>query len=414
MAGIENSLAMLSKMGIDLDQEKDNNLSIALGGITYGVSPLQMAAAYGTLANGGVYTKPWCISRIEDSQGKVIYQNELVQNIAMKETTAYLVTDMLRTVTTSGTGTRAQLSNRDVASKTGTVQLPDLDYFRGLNGNRDAWFAAFSPEMVGIVWMGYDHDKDENGKIQYLRQIYGGKYPALIWKYVIGGASANLPESRFSRPAGIVSVTVDSRTGLLPTANTSSTVTELFDKDNVPTSSAEEVFSAVICTQSHLLANEYCPETETIYRIPEPDENNHTAASSLPEDYCTTHVWENPPDLPDIYNPGSTETPGGSSNNEQTSPPSGSQTLAAPTSVSASKRNNTNVYVSWQNSNSGNLKYEVEYWSDGSSRHTITTYFTDLTVSSLTPGQNYSFRVRALTDSEDAYSPWSDSYSVSL
>ena len=414
MAGIENSLAMLSKMGIDLDQEKDNNLSIALGGITYGVSPLQMAAAYGTLANGGVYTKPWCISRIEDSQGKVIYQNELVQNIAMKETTAYLVTDMLRTVTTSGTGTRAQLSNRDVASKTGTVQLPELDYFRGLNGNRDAWFAAFSPEMVGIVWMGYDHDKDENGKIQYLRQIYGGKYPALIWKYVIGGASANLPESRFSRPAGIVSVTVDSRTGLLPTANTSSTVTELFDKDNVPTSSAEEVFSAVICTQSHLLANEYCPETETIYRIPEPDENNHTAASSLPEDYCTTHVWENPPDLPDIYNPGSTETPGGSSNNEQTSPPSGSQTLAAPTSVSASKRNNTNVYVSWQNSNSGNLKYEVEYWSDGSSRHTITTYFTDLTVSNLTPGQNYSFRVRALTDSEDAYSPWSDSYSVSL
>ena len=94
--------------------------------------------------------------------------------------------------------------------------------------------------------------------------------------------------------------------------------------------------------------------------------------------------------------------------------PSGSQTLAAPTSVSASKRNNTNVYVSWQNSNSGNLKYEVEYWSDGSSRHTITTYFTDLTVSNLTPGQNYSFRVRALTDSEDAYSPWSDSYSVSL
>ncbi len=123
MAGIENSLAMLSKMGIDLDQEKDNNLSIALGGITYGVSPLQMAAAYGTLANGGVYTKPWCISRIEDSQGKVIYQNELVQNIAMKETTAYLVTDMLRTVTTSGTGTRAQLSNRDVASKTGTSWL---------------------------------------------------------------------------------------------------------------------------------------------------------------------------------------------------------------------------------------------------------------------------------------------------
>ncbi len=421
LATIPNSLAMLAKMGIELDPEKDNNLSIALGGITYGVSPLQMAAAYGTLANGGVYTQPWCITRIEDSQNKVIYENELAQTIAMKETTAYLVTDMLRTVTTSGTGTRAQLPNRDVASKTGTVQLPDLSYFKGLNGNRDAWFAAYSPEMVGVVWMGYDNDKDANGKVQYLRQIYGGKYPALIWKYVIGGASTDMPESRFKRPAGIVSVTVDAKTGMLPSEHTTQTVTELFDKDNVPTSSAETVYSALVCSETNLLASEFCPETETLYKIPEPDESNNTSSSTLPTEYCTVHTM--PPDLIDIYNPEeNNNTPdvnigngdNNSNSNIETPPSSSNQTLTAPSNVSASKRNNTNAYVSWTNSNSGNVKYQVEYWTEGGKHQTITTYFTDLTVSNLSADQTYNFRVRALTDAEDAYSPWSGTCTVSL
>ena len=421
LATIPNSLAMLAKMGIELDPEKDNNLSIALGGITYGVSPLQMAAAYGTLANGGVYTQPWCITRIEDSQNKVIYENELAQTIAMKETTAYLVTDMLRTVTTSGTGTRAQLPNRDVASKTGTVQLPDLSYFKGLNGNRDAWFAAYSPEMVGVVWMGYDNDKDANGKVQYLRQIYGGKYPALIWKYVIGGASTDLPESRFKRPAGIVSVTVDAKTGMLPSEHTTQTVTELFDKDNVPTSSAETVYSALVCSETNLLASEFCPETKTLYKIPEPDESNNTSSSTLPTEYCTVHTM--PPDLIDIYNPEeNNNTPdvnigngdNNSNSNIETPPSSSNQTLTAPSNVSASKRNNTNAYVSWTNSNSGNVKYQVEYWTEGGKHQTITTYFTDLTVSNLSANQTYNFRVRALTDAEDAYSPWSGTCTVSL
>lgn len=407
LATVPASLQMLSHMGIEL-AEQDNNLSIALGGLTYGVSPLQMAAAYGTLANSGVYTEPWCISRIEDTAGNVIYESELNQNVAMKETTAYLVTDMLRTVTTSGTGTRAQLPNRDVASKTGTVQLPDLDYFKGLNGNRDAWFAAFTPEMVGVVWMGYDQDKDENGKVQYLRQIYGGKYPALLWKYVIGGASQDLPGSRFTRPAGIVSLTVDAYTGMLPSENTTKTVTELFDKDNVPTTSGEAATSYVLCTATNLLATEYCPETKTIYRLKEPDENNKVGggASAVPTAYCTTHKA---PEVTDIPNVDPNPDPGGNEDN-----PSGSQTLAAPTEVTATKRTNTAAYVTWSNSNAGSLKYQVEYWEGENSPHSITTYFTDLTVSNLTSGGTYNFRVRAVTDAEDAYSPWSDAITLSL
>lgn len=404
MATVPASLNMLGKMGINLS-DQDNNLSIALGGLTYGVSPMQMAAAYGTLANSGIYTEPWCISRIEDTEGNVIYESELNQNVAMKETTAYLVTDMLKTVTTAGTGTRAQLPNRDVASKTGTVQLPDLSHFKGLKGNRDAWFAAFSPEMVGVVWMGYDNDKDEDGTVQYLRQIYGGKYPAQIWKYVIGGASDDLPGSRFQKPAGIVSVTVDALTGLLPDDNTTQTVTEIFDKDNVPTESGNQVTSATLCVATNQIATAYCPETKIVYRMKEPDESNHVSgATELPTNYCPTHQGQ-ATDIPDIG--GDIETPG-------TDNPDATLTLLPPHDVMAGKHTDSSIYVSWKNDNAGSLKYQVEYWEGSNPSNTITTYFTDLTVNDLTPGSNYNFRIRAITDAEDAYSPWSNVISITL
>lgn len=412
MATVDASLQMLSKLGIDLDKEHDNNLSIALGGITYGVSPLQMAAAYGALANSGVYTEPWCISRIEDSDGQVIYESELNQTVAMKETTAYLVTDMLKTVTTSGTGSRAQLPNRDVASKTGTVQLPDLSYFKGLNGNRDAWFAAFTPEMVGVVWMGYDHDQDDNGKVQYLRQIYGGKYPALIWRYVIGGASSGLPESRFKQPAGIVSLTVDKMTGLLPSDSTTETVTELFDKDNIPTTSGEAVTAYTLCAETNLLATDNCAETKTIYRMAEPDPSNTIggAYAFVPTAYCTKHQATATPDItddPTADSPTDNKPVGGETANTDGS-------LYAPTGFTAAKRSDSTVYVNWTDDNTGNVKYQVEYWQGSDSPSRIITYFYDLTVNNLTAGGTYNFRVRATTDAEDSFSNWSNTVTVTL
>lgn len=408
MATVPASLQMLAKMGIELS-DRDNNLSIGLGGLTYGVSPLQMAAAYGTLANDGIYTEPWCISRIEDSDGNVIYESSLSQTIAMKETTAYLVTDMLKSVTAAGTGTRAQLSNRDVASKTGTVQLPDLPHFKGLNGNRDAWFAAFTPEMVGIVWMGYDNDKDEDGTVQYLRQIYGGKYPAQIWKHVIGGASKDLPGSRFSKPSGIVSLTVDKYTGMLPSDTTTETVTEIFDKDNVPTAPGDHVQSANICEATKLLASDLCPETRMIYRMTEPVESNKVSGNTpLPTTVCPVH---GAPEVTDIEHiDGDTENNNRTDDNDISNIPTG--TLAVPTDIMLDSRTASAVYISWVNNNSGSLKYQVEYWADDTTSSTITTYFTDLTVSNLRPATTYHFRIRAVTDAEDNASPWSSSYSI--
>lgn len=417
MATVDASLQMLSKLGIDLDKAHDSNLSIGLGGLTYGVSPLQMAGAYGALANSGIYTEPWCISRIETTDGNVIYESELNQNVAMKETTAYLVTDMLKTVTTSGTGSRAQLPNRTVASKTGTVQLPDLSYFKGKNGNRDAWFAAFTPEMVGVVWMGYDHDQDENGTVQYLRQIYGGKYPALIWKYVIGGASSDLPASTFKQPAGIVSLTVDKMTGMLPSDATVETVTELFDKDNVPTASGEAVTSYTLCTETNLLATNYCAETRTIYRMAEPDPTNVVGGgqSVTPTAYCTKHQGTQAPNTPNSpYIGGDDNHPDQSQTGLPPTGTTGTTALGTPTGFTASQRTATSVYVNWTDNNDNSTKYQVEYWQGSNSPSQITTYFYDLTIDNLTAGETYSFRVRAVTDAEDSYSGWSDTVSVTL
>ena len=479
MIGTDASIEMAEKLGIQLDEERDANLAMALGGLTYGVSPLDMAAAYAAFGNGGVYTSPHAINRIEDAQGKVIYESELVQTQVMKETTAYLVTNMLETVTKSGTGTAAQLS-RPVASKTGTVQLPDLDEFRGLKGNKDAWFAAYTPEMVGVVWMGYDQDFAEDGTPQYLRQIYGGRYPAGIWKEVVGGATEDLPVKAFERPDGIVSVQIDSKSGLRPSSNTPSQFikTELFDADNVPKETSTIWKTVQICPESGDIATEFCPNPKTSYRFTPPKESNKVTGAGSDSEWiyssktCTIHnqqtsdtvpvqICTDPrhdgelvlanvagsgstggcpsdmvvtkrlslDDIPDKYcnlsdhlitNKDGTTSSGG--NNEQkpddnnntgsTENPSSGNQLSAPTGLNAAV-NGTSISLSWSDSNSGTILYEVQYSGGGNSK-TVTTYFKDITIASLGAG-TYTFRVRAVDDNNHAStSSWSAAASATV
>ena len=155
--------ALIRKNWVTRQDKNDKNLSLALGGLTHGVSPLNLAAAYSAFANQGVYIEPHVITKIVDQNGNTIVDVTPKKTIAMKEQTAYLMTDMLKTVVNAGTGTRAKM-NRPVAGKTGTTQLPDKPIFNNVRGssNKDAWFADI-PELVGVVWMGYDEDVDDNG-----------------------------------------------------------------------------------------------------------------------------------------------------------------------------------------------------------------------------------------------------------
>lgn len=157
--GVSTGVKFASKLGIDLDKN-DRNLAIALGGLTKGVTPVQMARAYGAFANGGQLQDAHAVLKITDASGKTVYSFKAPgDNQVIKPMTAYYVTELMKGVVSGGTGTKAQIGGRTVAGKTGTTQLG----LKGASssGNRDVWFVGYTPEYTAAVWMGYDKtDKD--------------------------------------------------------------------------------------------------------------------------------------------------------------------------------------------------------------------------------------------------------------
>ncbi|MGI5902154.1 MAG: transglycosylase domain-containing protein [Desulfitobacteriia bacterium] len=211
--------------------EADRVLPLALG--TFQISPLEMATAYSSFANGGYKVEPHSVTKVEGPNGKVIFEHKPTRKRIMKETTAYLMNDLLRTVVTSGTGTRARIGNWYICGKTGTTSLDPKKYGQR-TGNPDAWFAGYSPKYVGVVWMGYDKDEDLR---HYLYKVYGSSYPTTIWKKVMTAAHEGLPvQSSIKMPPGIVRVTIDKKSGLLPSSLTPDKfiITEIAAADSVP------------------------------------------------------------------------------------------------------------------------------------------------------------------------------------
>ena len=144
--GIDKPIYYAQEMGISsfvLDgPQNDRNLSTALGGLTKGVTPLELTSAYGTFANKGVHVDPVAVTKVLDRNGKVLEQAEPKQRSVISEQSAAELTDMLEGVIQKGTGTRAKIG-RPAAGKTGTTS----DY-------HDAWFVGYTPDLVAGVWIG--------------------------------------------------------------------------------------------------------------------------------------------------------------------------------------------------------------------------------------------------------------------
>lgn len=190
--GPSNVIANAKKLGIttlveDGSPNDDNLASAALGGLTKGVTPLEMAAAYGAFANKGVYIKPTAIVKILDRNGNVLEDNssDVQKTQVMSEKTAYEMTSMLEGVITRGTGTAASIG-RPAAGKTGTT-----------DDNHDAWFIGYTPDIVTAVWVG-----DDTGS-QSLGEIYGGTVPAQIWHDYMASAVSGTSADDFDVPAGM-------------------------------------------------------------------------------------------------------------------------------------------------------------------------------------------------------------------
>lgn len=232
----------------------DINQTLALGGLTYGVTPYELNAAYAAIANDGVYVQPKLYTRVTYADGTVILDNtEPESRRVIRDTTAFLLTDAMVDVVTIGTGTRANFkSGMAVAGKTGT----STDYV-------DVWFAGYTPYYTCTVWTGYDNnvhmDKAEQGISKDL------------WRNIMGRVHEELPKENFSTPSGIVHATVCSRSGKLPIPGLcdATLTTELFEQGTVPTESCDVHYQGEICAYDRLPACYECPfKTSGVYELP--------------------------------------------------------------------------------------------------------------------------------------------------
>jgi len=193
------------RMGITtfVEQGRVNDVALAplaLGGMTKGISVLELASAYAVLANQGIKTEPVAILRVTDANGTNLEVHQTRQEVVLSEQTSYLMTDLLRGVVERGTGKNANIG-RPAAGKTGTHQ----DY-------RDAWFVGYTPDLVAVVWFGEDNPK----RMVYRGVRYGSWDAAAIWGHFMREALKNTPISDFPKPDGLVEgVLIDTKTGLL-------------------------------------------------------------------------------------------------------------------------------------------------------------------------------------------------------
>ena len=200
----------------------DANLATALGGITKGVTNVELCAAYASIANSGNYIKPIYYTKILDHNGNVLIENTSVERSVIKESTAYLLTSAMEDVVKYGTGTACQLDNMAVAGKTGTTEAYN-----------DVWFVGYTPYYTCAIWSGYDN----NEKLP----DYARKYHRNLWKKVITRIHEGLPQKDFEKPASVEKLSICAISGLLPRAGCPVT-TEYFDVGTMPTEYCEEHF----------------------------------------------------------------------------------------------------------------------------------------------------------------------------
>lgn len=295
--GIDYAYTFGKNLGLSTLTDADRNLaSLALGGQSDGVKVIDMAGAYSAIANGGVYTEPKFYTKVLDSSDNVVLKPESEYKRVMKETTAYLLIDCMRSVVTSGSaaGYIGVKSSISVVGKTGTT-----------DNSKDKWFCGLTPYYTGVVWIGYD---DNSASVGNTAQLY-------VWNSVMKKVHANLAGKTFTKPSGIVYAEVCTVSGLVATdacrkdARSGIVTTEIFASGTVPTEQCNIHVTANVCSVSGKLATEYChlyedveiQEKSFITRETEPKMKTLDWSYMLTEktEKCTLHTTEPVPEEPE-------------------------------------------------------------------------------------------------------------------
>ena len=280
--------------GITSMTDTDYNAATALGGITKGVSNMELTAAYATIANQGIYTKPRFFTQILDHNGKVLLDNTPETKRVLKDSTAFLLTDAMSQSMESSrmygsgnlysTSTSANLSNMSNAGKSGTT-----------TSNNDIWFVGYTPYYTAGIWSGCDN----NQKISAIGS--STSYHKIIWKNIMTRVHEGLADTGFSIPSSVTTAQVCRKSGKLASPGVcendprgSAVYTEYFAKGSEPTEVCDHHGVTTVCSASGGLPTQYCPaelRTSRIFMITPEGETGATADSAyrIPG-YCTIHT----------------------------------------------------------------------------------------------------------------------------
>ncbi len=311
--GIDDAYEYLENFGFTtLAGDSDKNLSLALGGITDGVSNMETTAAMSTIANDGTYVKPIYYTKVYDHDGNIIIDNTVPETRqVLSPQAAYITTDMMYDVIYGGgTGSAAKLPNSmPVAGKTGTT-----------SDTKDLTFVAYTPYMTAGIFMGYDQPKEMNSNKEHI----------LIWQHIMAEVQEvkQLEVKQFVKPEGVVTASVCKESGELVTdlctqdPRGSTAYTEYFIAGTQPTKPCSVHQSVKIDTTTGKVANPYCPEDSVVTKvgIVRPVPYTPTSPANTPVDHkyeisasntCDVHSATNDGNKPVIEEPLVPETPDG-------------------------------------------------------------------------------------------------------
>lgn len=279
--------------GITSLTSTDYNPALALGGITDGVSNLELTDAYATIANGGIYTKPRFFTKILDHDGKVLIDNAPETHRVLKDSTAFLLTDAMagsmvssRKFSKSGSGpgstsAAAAIPGMSNAGKSGTT-----------TANNDIWFVGYTPYYTAGIWGGCDNNQ------KLTKQNGGTSFHKAIWKKIMTRVHEGLPDSGFAVPDSVETAQICRKSGELAVSGVcdndprgNAVYTEYFAKGTVPADVCNNHVRATVCATSHQLPTPYCPErTTAVFMVLPAGEGGPTddSAYAMPG-YCTVH-----------------------------------------------------------------------------------------------------------------------------